>query len=336
MPDLTIHYGHETFFAVIILAVLTLTIYVLFTDAQFREVIITQFGKKPLQEETVQEEAFTTATDTGYEKVQKTYEEFLHRDYATFPTASTLGYSSYGAPQEGFQEGLDDPLAGITKFFNSIGKFFEAIIDFLEQLPSRMEALAKGTMGTLQSLVDMTKSLTEIVTVGTEDVTQLIRDSPCGINMFYYHFVKCLLWLTIDAVLGFIRTIVITLPIFIIKRVTRLDLQPILEKFIYKPYTTKYKDEVNDSKAIVNILDRLIYRLARFHIIRFPNDVLDDCYACDLLQHTEQLLYDFFFTFPPLILDPVLSFLGNFPDIIYGLYIDWVASTFMNVSGVLF
>lgn len=88
----------------------------------------------------------------------------------------------------------------------------------------------------------------------------------CGLNSFVKFFNgQCTIFYIIDVIYGTLYKICIELPIVLVKNVIGLDLQFIV-------------DLIHD--LVVIPLDTLIFGLSGYHITKWPDSIVSNCYKC--------------------------------------------------------
>lgn len=193
------------------------------------------------------------------------------------------GYG-YGYGREGFQEGLS--IDDIGNQFKQMDNFFKA----LGKIGERFGRFIKSFVEFGDGIVIFAKNLGEILRVTLTDVFSLFGDCmQCGMK-YLYNFRICIFFWVLDCVLHILKAICYSFPIFLVRVLTGLNLEPLFQDFY---------------EWVLVPLDSLIYNTTRCHFLHFPQWVLDDCYACDVIDDLFQLLFDFGFTVPELLLEPV-------------------------------
>ena len=200
------------------------------------------------------------------------------------------GFSAF-QHKEGFQEGLsiDDigkPFKQMENFFKALGKLGERF----ERFTRSFERFTRSFLEFGEGILMFFKNLGEILRITMTDLISVIGDiAQCGIK-YIYNFRECIFFWIIDRILHILKSIFITFPIFLIEMLTGLDLNPLLDDL----YT-----------YILVPIDDVIYDITKCHFIHYPDWVISDCYACDIMDDIFQLLFDFGISIPELLLEPV-------------------------------
>ena len=201
--------------------------------------------------------------------------------------------------QEGFVEGMDDPIGDKIKDafkpLNDIKEFMDKIGRFFESIPGRINnfigAFKEVGDGINLEFVNLGKSLD----MGLRDVFNVVgRAATCGISMIK-NFRNCILYYLMDWIGKCLYNLFVEFPVFIIKLVTsgKVDLKPIVVDRI-----------VNVFKK----LDKMLHKKTGVHFMHFPDSVVNMCYSCSFDKEVAQLTHDWTDTIPNLLNEPAQKF----------------------------
>jgi hypothetical protein len=143
-----------------------------------------------------------------------------------------LGASIY---KRKIREGLKNPFA----------KMFKPLTEFIATIKNGIKKLGTG--------------ITKIFN-GVENIAKKIE---CGFKKIGT-LKACFLYYILDMFLSIIYIIFISLPIYVVKMITGVDLNSYL-KLMLKP---------------INMLDDFLHKKTGYHIIHFPDSIIKKCYKC--------------------------------------------------------
>ena len=267
-------------FAIIFIGLLTYFIAMMFLDK----------NEQLLQDESNRQKDIVKITESFInEMIEK--DERKEADYK---------YASYEKQKEGFQstpliEGLDigrDIVRAFTKPFQPLIDFFNKLKDAFESLPGRVNNFGNAFKGFGKGIelefVNVGKSLD----LGFSDVFNVIGTiGGCGIKSLT-NLRSCMIWYIMDCIGTTIYAIFVELPVFILKMVTGYNIQPYVDK-VY---------------CGIEMIDAIIFNYTCYHIIHYPDWVIEKCYTCNFQDKVDKVNLDWKKTIPDLMNAPTKIF----------------------------
>ena len=267
-------------FAIIFIGLLTYFIAMMFLDK----------NEQLLQDESNRQKDIVKITESFInEMIEK--DERKEADYK---------YASYEKQKEGFQstpliEGLDiagDMVKAFTKPFQPLIDFFNKLKDAFESLPRRVNNFGNAFKGFGKGIelefVNVGKSLD----LGFSDVFNVIGTiGGCGIKSLT-NLRSCMIWYIMDCIGTTIYAIFVELPVFILKMVTGYNIQPYVDK-VY---------------CGIEMIDAIIFNYTCYHIIHYPDWVIEKCYTCNFQDKVDKVNLDWKKTIPDLMNAPTKIF----------------------------
>jgi hypothetical protein len=193
-------------------------------------------------------------------------------------------YEPYEKQKEGFQasiiEGLDigkEIIKGLTKPFQPVIDFFNDLKRFCDTLPGRFKSFANAFKDLGYGLGNLFYGVGKSLEMGVPDIFNVIGSvGKCAVKRIV-NFKTCVIWYIMECIGATIYAIFVGLPIFALKFCTGIDLQP------YVDIIFCYLEE----------LDVIINKNYCFHIIHFPDWVIEKCYNCGYRPYLDKLNVDF-------------------------------------------
>ena len=166
--------------------------------------------------------------------------------------------------REGF---IDDIIAGLTKPLKSIGNAIDdvtsgigEIIDFIGSIPKMITNFITG----ISNHVNCGSIEFEYGWTNTFKVIDIL--TACVWDKFVNFFNgNCTRYYLTDLIIGLINGIFIKLPIILINAILGINLMP----FIDISY-----------ELIIIPLDTFIYTISGFHLVKWSDDIINECYRC--------------------------------------------------------
>jgi hypothetical protein len=173
--------------------------------------------------------------------------------------------------------GLDDPVIEGFGIDDIIGPIKSIVSIVTEMVPTIFNGILKILMYFLQIVTGLPLLLTGMgmhflcgglefkdgFLNGIEVLGVLLK---CGLNSFVKFFNgQCTIFYIIDVIYGTLYKICIELPIVLLKNIIGLDLQFIV-------------DLIHD--LVIIPVDTLIFGLSGYHITKWPDSVVSNCYKC--------------------------------------------------------
>jgi hypothetical protein len=219
-------------------------------------------------------------------QVEKDYQSFQYKPYEK---------------QEGFRsnpkviEGLDIGKSirdAFMKPFKPLIEFFQKVKKAFEDIPKRAKNFGDAFKyvgdGIKLEFVNLGKSLD----LGFNDIFDVIGTAGnCGVH-WISSFRTCFPWYCLDGFLQLLYSMFITLPVYIIKVISGIDLEPYVLQII----------------CLIDQLDALCFEYTCWHFNRFPDWVIAECYSCKLNDKVNKLKLDWRKTIPDLLNAPAQKF----------------------------
>jgi len=211
------------------------------------------------------------------DECQKIMENFTTKD-------EDEDYEPYEQQKEGFQASVIEGLnigkmivRAFTKPFQPLIDFFNKVKRFSDTLPKRFRSFSSAFQNLGKGLKNFFISTAKSLEMGVPDIFNVIGSvGECAVKRLT-NFKTCVIWYIMEIVGNTLYSIFVELPVFVLKLVTGIDLQPSIDiAFCY-----------------LEELDKLVYKYACFHIIHFPDWVIEKCYACAYNRHIDKLNKDF-------------------------------------------
>jgi hypothetical protein len=155
------------------------------------------------------------------------------------------------------QEGMN-PLSLVPLVFQVI----VAAIEFLGEFPKRMNYMIDSIMLIGAGFYHEITGLAEGVPIIVKDSVKIVS---CGIK-HAGNFNECAKYYAMSLIGSTVYSILVKLPIFIIKTLTGLDVQYAID-MIWE---------------MIQCLDDFIFGMSGFHISKYPDSIIETCYNCDL------------------------------------------------------
>jgi hypothetical protein len=211
-----------------------------------------------------------------------------------------LGNIDVGKKIKGIGGKIKDAGGGIGgEIEKAIKKPIQPIIDFVNRVTNILNGL-KNRVTNFESAFKLVgdgiekefESIGQSLDLGVHDIFNLVGAAgECGIK-FARNLRSCILWYLMDAIGSLIYAVFVQLPLYVAKEVFNLDLY-------------SYVDDLNDA---LREMDNEIYNLTEFHVMRFPQNVIRDCYSCDVSGQVNKLKDDFEKVIPAYMEEPNILF----------------------------
>lgn len=193
-------------------------------------------------------------------------------------------YEPYEQQKEGFQasviEGLNigkEIIKGLTKPFKPVIDFFDKVKKFADTLPGRFKSFSNGFKNIGAGLGSLFVGIGKSLEIGIPDIFNVVGAvGKCAVKS-YTNFRTCLIWYILDLIGSTLFIIFIDLPLFALKFCTGIDLRPYVDMVLCN----------------LEELDVMVYKRYCFHIIHFPDWVIEKCYSCNYQRHVDKLNRDF-------------------------------------------
>lgn len=184
------------------------------------------------------------------------------------------------------EKAIKKPIEPIIEFVNRVTNILNGLKDRVTNFESAFKLVGQGIEKEFESIG---KSLD----LGFHDIYNLIGAAgECGIK-FAKNLRSCILWYLMDAIGSLVYAVFVQLPLFVAKEVFGFDLH-------------SYVDDLKDA---LREMDDEIYNLTEFHVMHFPQRVIEDCYMCDVSGQVNKLKDDF---------EKVIPVYMNEPNEIFG------------------
>ena len=243
-------------------------------------------NKKFIDEKNQMEKDILYTTETFLNEVTNKKEEM----------ENNREYESYVKQKEGFQtssviEGLDiagDIMKAFTKPFQPLIDFFNKLKDAFESLPRRVNNFGNAFKGFGKGIELEFVNIGKSVDLGFSDVFNVIGTiGKCGMKSLT-NLRSCMIWYIMDCIGTTIYAIFIELPVFIIRLITGYNIQPYINK-IYQG---------------IELIDTIVFKYTCYHIIHYPDWVIEKCYTCKFQDKVDKLNLDWKKTIPDLMQAP--------------------------------
>ena len=243
-------------------------------------------NKKFIDEKNQMEKDILYTTETFLNEVTNKKEEM----------ENNREYESYVKQKEGFQtssviEGLDiagDIMKAFTKPFQPLIDFFNKLKDAFESLPRRVNNFGNAFKGFGKGIELEFVNIGKSVDLGFSDVFNVIGTiGKCGMKSLT-NLRSCMIWYIMDCIGTTIYAIFIELPVFIIRLITGYNIQPYINK-IYQG---------------IELIDTIVFKYTCYHIIHYPDWVIEQCYTCKFQDKVDKLNLDWKKTIPDLMQAP--------------------------------
>lgn len=214
------------------------------------------------------------------------------------------GYSTY---QEGFQEGFDlfgairDGFDKMINGFRQIGDFFDQffgkIKDYFDRvglvfktLDERFERWGHSWTGMGDGIKVGVTNVGQAIKITFDDIGDVLSSgSKCGLK-FIQNLKTCAIFYFVDMLCGMARAVFLEFPIYCLYCLSGQDLDALVVQPLWN-----------------NVLepgDAFIHSLIGYHVIHWPDWVINDCYACDVTDKVVKMKNDFTYTIPHLFEEP--------------------------------
>jgi hypothetical protein len=169
-----------------------------------------------------------------------------------------------------------------------IQEFVERITNAFNKIPERVQNFDRAFKlvgeGVEKEFINLGKTLD----LGARDVFNLVGAAgECGLK-FVTNLRGCAMWYIMDGLGATVYAIFVELPLFVVQQIFDLDLH----------------SYVRDLKDALREMDDEIFNLTSYHVIHFPEDVIRDCYTCDISGQVNKLKSDFETVIPELMNEP--------------------------------
>ena len=224
-------------------------------------------------------------------------ESFLHESFVKKEEKEMeYEYKSYEKQKEGFQttpivEGLDiarDIVKAFTKPFQPLIDFFNKLKDAFESLPGRINKFGNAFKGFGKGVELEFVNIGKSLDLGFSDIFNVIGTiGGCGIKSLT-NLRSCMIWYIMDCIGTTIYAIFVELPVFIVKFVIGYNIQP-------------YVDKIH---CMIETIDAIIFDFTCYHIIHYPDWVIEKCYTCQFQDKVDKVNVDWNQTIPDLMNAP--------------------------------
>jgi hypothetical protein len=176
----------------------------------------------------------------------------------------------------------------LTKPFRPLIEFVERVTEAFDKIPDRVRNFDRAFKLVGDGIEKEFENIGKSLNLGVNDVFDLVGAAgQCGIK-FMTNLRSCSMWYIMDGLGAIIYAIFVELPLFVIKQLFDVDLHY---------YVTTLRDALRD-------MDDEIFKLTSYHVIHFPEDVIRDCYECDISAQVKKLKTDFNSVIPDLMNEP--------------------------------
>lgn len=205
-------------------------------------------------------------------------------------------YESYEKQKEGFQttpliEGLDiarDIMKAFTKPFKPLIDFFNNLKNAFESIPRRVNNFGNAFKGFGKGIELEFVNIGKSLDLGFSDVFNVIGTiGGCGIKSLT-NLRSCMIWYIMDCIGTTLYALLIELPVFVIKFVTGYNIQPYIDKI----------------HCMIEMVDGIIFDFTCYHIIHYPDWVIEKCYTCQFQDKVDKMNLDWKQTIPDLMHAP--------------------------------
>lgn len=221
------------------------------------------------------------------------FEELQRQEQKDQPSSDVPTYASYRKAKGyvSIKEGLDigkDIENAFKKPFKPVMDFIDNLTNVFNSIPERVNNFGRSFDLVGKGIEKEFQNLGVSLKIGFTDVFDVIGTAGTCTIKTLTNLRSCMIWYVLDCIGTTLYNVFIELPIFIIKLITNYDLQPYVTSILC------YLEE----------LDAYIYNQTCFHIIHYPDWVIEACYSCKIDEQINKLQHDFKETIPQLMKEP--------------------------------
>ena len=194
--------------------------------------------------------------------------------------------------KDGLKKAGDEITNALLKPFIPLIETFKTVDKFFKSIPCRIRHFNGGFREFGVGLKTQFDNLGKGLKLGFSDIFGLIGT----LGKCGIHFLKnlgnCIFYYILEMIGHIIYTIFFVFPIYVIKSITGMDMMGYVKQ-LWK---------------IFYYFDSIIYSATRMHFMHFPDSVIKQCYTCNFMGKVNQINKDWNYTIPKLLNEPIIHF----------------------------
>ena len=226
--------------------------------------------------------------------------------------------------QEGF---------GIDNFFGILEGLFKLATNaiwMVTTIPEHMMAFGEGFIQLGIGVIHLFENIIQEVMTTLEDFGKFVVDiARCGFT-WIQNLRICILWYILESIIYTLIAIFIWIPIYIVRLLTfgQVDLNHIYLMIMgvsdrNKNYRMRDIDgKVVKKDGLMEKLDQMLHKVSGLHFMHFPDNVIKNCYACEILEDIFNLAYDFTFGILNMFMGPMKDIFDAGKHFWHAFYLD--------------
>lgn len=230
--------------------------------------------------------------------------------------------------QEGFQEGF-----GLDDFMGILDGLFKLAINaiwMITTIPEHMIAFGEGFIQLGVGVIHLFENIIHEVMTTLEDFGKFMIDvARCGFT-WAKNLRTCILWYILETIIYTLIAVFIWIPIYIVRLLTfgKVDLNHIYLMIMgVSDRNRNYRMRDIDGKIVkkdglMEKLDQMLHKLSGLHFMHFPDNVIKNCYACEILEDIFNLAYDFTFGILNMFMGPMKDIFDAGKHFWHAFYLD--------------
>ena len=229
---------------------------------------------------------------------------------------------------ENLQEGF-----GIDNFFGILEGLFKLATNaiwMVTTIPEHMMAFGEGFLQLGIGVIHLFENIIQEVMTTLEDFGKFVVDiARCGFT-WVQNLRICILWYILETIIYTLVAIFIWIPIYIVRILTfgKVDLNHIYLMIMgvsdrNKNYRMRDIDgKIVKKDGIMEKLDQMIHKVSGLHFMHFPDNVIKNCYACEIVEDVFNLAYDFTFGILNMFMGPMKDIFDAGKHFWHAFYLD--------------